>query len=808
MQVTHVSDHSTHAVIGANKTIELGVSNSAHLMHILSTALYTNQKLAVVREVICNAWDAHIACNITDKPVEVTLTEEYLTIRDFASGIAPDKIGPLYGTYGGTNKTLDGTQTGGFGLGCKSPLAYVDHFEVTSCYEGTKTIYSMAKVAPGAEGKGGLTPLVTVPTTDSGITVKIRLKRASDMHEFDKLIKEVVFRGEIHATLHGEVLPVLPMSKARDGWAVVDSLDGKNASIFVRYGNVLYPVPEHDDYSKQYSVVKSRLDNLSRQSNLPRSLIITAPAHSISVTPSREAVSLQPHTVQTFKTLLNNIHQVTEECFSKVLPQYAREMVKKVLDTPDPFKKLFSGYRIVTEHCDPQDKFIDRPSYLKKNFSLASFHHMSDLSDTMVIDELRTKKEIPGHLARSLIRLARTNEWKYNRRILAGWFYRYLLEPLSRNMAVAGLDPKNWRVHMPHSDTLVNWQDLFWSPHGNTGLREILHLATTRVIISHMPRTSPLCAMKRQDICGYDDVLYDRAKELNGLPTLVYVVKRRRKEDIQAATDYFSKRAKEVIVMARELEPYVRTPRVKGAAAPVKKRQGYPHLGYGLDGDYVDFSTSKRTDDKRTEDPKCWILSKNISGMGNGYLHGYPGSSAAVLKLFGQDCAVVTEPQSLKLIEQGVPKWGDYVAAAIVAEISSNPKYLELYGHDYSRYEYHSYERRDTAKVLLSITAFRTMYGIPNIPVLDAREQMFWEIWEEQLQYPRHDLYKPLAEQFKKAPLIKAVQDVIDAVERATVLNVFSSYRLSDLFDRKYDKQGKTPSKHLLEAIINILKEA
>jgi len=39
-------------------------------------------------------------------------------------------MGPLYGTYGGSDKKNNGTETGGFGLGCKSPFAYGDHFEV------------------------------------------------------------------------------------------------------------------------------------------------------------------------------------------------------------------------------------------------------------------------------------------------------------------------------------------------------------------------------------------------------------------------------------------------------------------------------------------------------------------------------------------------------------------------------------------------------------------------------------------------------------------------------------------------------
>ena len=103
MQVTHSADHM---LIGGAKTIEFGISNDAAFFQILSSTLYSDQRLAVAREVLCNAWDAHIRAGITDKPIEVTIT---------------DFMGPLYGTYGGTDKNNNGLETGGFGLGCKAP---------------------------------------------------------------------------------------------------------------------------------------------------------------------------------------------------------------------------------------------------------------------------------------------------------------------------------------------------------------------------------------------------------------------------------------------------------------------------------------------------------------------------------------------------------------------------------------------------------------------------------------------------------------------------------------------------------------
>ena len=87
MQVTHVEDHTTHVVLGPNTAESFGISESAEFFNILSNTLYSDKILAVVREVLCNAWDAHIASGRTNLPIEVTLTHTELTIKDRGTGI-------------------------------------------------------------------------------------------------------------------------------------------------------------------------------------------------------------------------------------------------------------------------------------------------------------------------------------------------------------------------------------------------------------------------------------------------------------------------------------------------------------------------------------------------------------------------------------------------------------------------------------------------------------------------------------------------------------------------------------------------
>ena len=175
MLVAHQDDHITHAVIGGKQQINFGISDDPAFFQILSSALYKDPMLAMVRETICNAWDAHIDSGRTDRPISVTLDDDYLIIRDYGNGIPDALIGPIYAIYGASTKKNDGRQTGGFGLGCKSPFAYTDHFEVTSHHAGVRTIYNMSKSSAAVQGKPSIVPIASFPTTESGITVKIPL---------------------------------------------------------------------------------------------------------------------------------------------------------------------------------------------------------------------------------------------------------------------------------------------------------------------------------------------------------------------------------------------------------------------------------------------------------------------------------------------------------------------------------------------------------------------------------------------------------------------------------------------------------
>ena len=451
MQVSHVADHVTHAVMGSPESIEMAVTDSADFMIMMSSTLYTNQKLAVVREVLCNAWDAHIDAGVTDTPIQITLNQDTLTIQDAGKGIPHYLIGAVYGTFGGSTKQNDGMQTGGFGLGCKSPWAYVDHFQVTSCAEGIKTIYTMSKSSAQVGGKPAINKIVSMPTEETGMTVSFKIQ-PNDRRTFQNYLYQVVRNGEMKAELNGDPLPVLPFSQAKHDFLVLtESPTSSPGRLFVRYGNVIYPIPEHNDLETKG--IHQFLETL------PGSpvLVLQAPPHSISVTPSREALSMKEQTLKTLTMLVGNFQKLLNrhlrveviKVFDEGLQQAVQNKVPHKVLTPKreipylvPYatssniaKQLanpaeLAKYQI--SHRYPSLDGFRRMEIRKRVQAAAAMGHISKpLAHTFLVEYRRAKHHTYG------------GHWAGKGTPLSTWFQRRIVAPLVQQLAAANLPTAN-----------------------------------------------------------------------------------------------------------------------------------------------------------------------------------------------------------------------------------------------------------------------------------------------------------------------------------------------------------------------------
>ena len=248
MKPNYTDRNVTTSGVASSGAFKISLTHSAHIMKILRDQLYSDKKLAVLREYSANAWDANREAGNGDKPIKVTLPtvmEPTLSIRDYGPGISDEDIYKVYAQYGESTKRNSDGQVGMLGIGSKSGFAYTDSFTVTTWQNGTQRIYT----ALLDNGDAGSMNLLDESESDEpqGTMIQIPV-RPNDIPEFleraHKLYVHFKPRPIINTNLEPEVAPEVSLqngtiSKGRSDWYAVmgciaypismDQLRGLNA---------------------------------------------------------------------------------------------------------------------------------------------------------------------------------------------------------------------------------------------------------------------------------------------------------------------------------------------------------------------------------------------------------------------------------------------------------------------------------------------------------------------------------------------------------------------------------------------------
>lgn len=331
MQIQHTTDTTdTYAHVGAKTTnSSFGISDSAAFYMLLSKALYQNPAEAARRETICNAWDSHIASLMTDTAIDITLTDSVFIVRDYGKGIPHDKFDSIALSYGDSTKKESIDETGGFGLGFKSPFAYGPTFNTINNNAGIRAVYEMISAEISDNGKPQARPIITVPTDETGVEISFPIQKA-DYTAFKLSILKICAFGGIKANLNG--VPISRLDPADSPYGVT-ILSGPAFGVAlpddyvqIRYGTVLYPIPDEiTEYNFGYNkglsnkkpVFETKLEELKydcamaydriicNRINSSNRFIITADSGTLTIMPSREALAISEHNYTQLLLLLN-----------------------------------------------------------------------------------------------------------------------------------------------------------------------------------------------------------------------------------------------------------------------------------------------------------------------------------------------------------------------------------------------------------------------------------------------------------------------------------------------------------------------
>lgn len=314
--------------VGVTHQTAFSVKATAKAFKILSSGLYRDKILAIVRELSCNAFDSHKVAGRGDMPFDVHLPnslEPFFSITDHGVGLSDDDVRTVCTTYFESTKTDNNDLIGALGLGMKAPFSYVDSYTLISRWQGERRTYVMHLSEDGC-------PVVTqlgdtVPTNEqNGVEISIPVANSMDFREFAARAEQVFQHFNPKPNVTGAKINhvTFPEVLRGDGWVLHDRV---NQTAVALMGMVAYPISTGSLWDKDSSVGVYQLP-----------LVVDFPMGSLDFTAGREELSYDhkvtiPALVARAKEIVADIQRQAESSFSTCKSEYEARKQYQVLSS-------------------------------------------------------------------------------------------------------------------------------------------------------------------------------------------------------------------------------------------------------------------------------------------------------------------------------------------------------------------------------------------------------------------------------------------------------------------------------------------
>jgi len=281
---------------GVQKSTKCGIVVNAKAFDMLARQ-YSDPIKAILQELGANAADSHIRAGKQEVPFSVKLPnalDPHLRIRDYGVGMTEDVVYDVYINYMKSDKTDTNSETGCFGIGSKTPLAYADQFNITTYNDGTMTMYALVKSEDGVPELNEFGSWDT--EEDNGVEISFSVKE-DDFNKFSNRAVEVYKYFNTRPEVSGNGNFAYPERKdiiSGDTWRI--SKGGYSDNAVVVMGNVAYPV---DIWQFDY--------DSKERAFLHNNAVIEVPIGDLNVTPSREALEYNEHTLKGISKAINRV---------------------------------------------------------------------------------------------------------------------------------------------------------------------------------------------------------------------------------------------------------------------------------------------------------------------------------------------------------------------------------------------------------------------------------------------------------------------------------------------------------------------
>jgi len=193
MKFDKFEDNKVETLLDEEESLEFSIDKEDDWLIFKSFINYANPIDSIVREIVSNAFDAHVDAGYKgDVEIEITErsdltgTSDMFIVRDFGTGISPKIMKEIYSKFGKSTKRETNDSIGAFGFGAKSPLGYSNMFELITYVDGTRYHYAIHK----GEKRPSITKLAEEPTDrQNGTTVRVNIKEG-DIYSFRSSIQK------------------------------------------------------------------------------------------------------------------------------------------------------------------------------------------------------------------------------------------------------------------------------------------------------------------------------------------------------------------------------------------------------------------------------------------------------------------------------------------------------------------------------------------------------------------------------------------------------------------------------------------
>lgn len=276
------------------------IKNNTKMFNILSDGLYSDKISAIIRELSCNAWDAHVAAGTQETPFEIylpTYLDPEFKIKDYGIGLSPEQVRDVFTVYGESDKTHSNDFTGALGLGSKSPFSYVESYTVISRHNGKQYIYTALK---DEIGQPAILHVSTEDTSEqNGIEISFPVLNGDFIH-FKNKVAQILSHFPVKPKVVGDSnFSVIKKDVILDGdgWKLLKANHLAECSPSAIMANVKYPI--NISALKDTSVIYSTLSKLPIEFHFNNG--------DLDFAASREQLSYTPQTIEKIKSRIKQM---------------------------------------------------------------------------------------------------------------------------------------------------------------------------------------------------------------------------------------------------------------------------------------------------------------------------------------------------------------------------------------------------------------------------------------------------------------------------------------------------------------------